>query len=54
MPRRAERLASAAAVIIVTAHTGVDYGLIAEHARLVIDTRNALAGRSGAARVVKL
>ncbi len=50
----AERLASAAAVIIVTAHTGVDYGLIAEHARLVIDTRNALAGRSGAARVVKL
>ncbi len=53
-PLTIERLAAAAAVIIVTAHTDVDYDLIVDHAKLVIDTRNALAGRSGAARVVKL
>jgi len=49
-----ERLAAAAAVIIVTAHKAIDYDLVAAHARLVIDTRNALAGRAAVGRVVKL
>ncbi|MEO6091491.1 MAG: UDP binding domain-containing protein, partial [Novosphingobium sp.] len=31
------------AVIIATDHTGVDYAGVASHARLIIDTRNALA-----------
>lgn len=53
-PLTAERLAAAVAVIIVTAHSDVDYDLIAAHARLVIDTRNALGKRSGPAQVVKL
>ncbi|MBL8095865.1 MAG: nucleotide sugar dehydrogenase [Anaerolineales bacterium] len=53
-PLTAERLANAAAVIVVTAHKDIDYDLIATHARLIIDTRNALAPRSTAARVVKL
>jgi len=30
-------------VVIVTDHTDVDYALVARSARLVVDTRNALA-----------
>ena len=41
----AERLAAADAVLIVTDHDDVEYGLIAEHARLVVDTRNAMRAR---------
>ena len=42
------------AVLISTDHSSVDYGLIGEHARLVVDTRNAMA-RAGKvkARVVR-
>ena len=36
-------LASYDAVLIVTDHDNVDYRLIGEHARLIIDTRNACA-----------
>lgn len=49
MPLTAEQLRCADAVVIVTDHTGVDYGLIVDASALVIDTRNAtrsvLAGR---------
>lgn len=42
------------AVLIVTDHDNVDYRLIAEHAALVIDTRNVMQGRPmGRGRVVK-
>lgn len=41
----AERLSVADAVLIVTDHDDVDYGLIAEHARLVVDTRNTMRAR---------
>lgn len=34
------------AVLIVTDHDSVDYGLLARHARLVVDTRNAMARRA--------
>lgn len=42
-------------VLIATDHDGVDYALVAEVARLVVDTRNAMASRLGAlpANVVK-
>ena len=30
-------------VIIVTDHDAVDYALVGRHARLIIDTRNAMA-----------
>ena len=42
------------AVLIATDHSSVDYSLIGEHARLVVDTRNAMAraGRTKA-RVVR-
>jgi UDP-N-acetyl-D-glucosamine dehydrogenase len=36
------------AVLVVTDHDAVDYGLVAEHARLVVDTRNVFA-RNGLA-----
>ncbi len=45
-----ETLASHDAVLVVTDHDAVDYKLVADHARLVIDTRNVFGrlGLSGA------
>jgi UDP-N-acetyl-D-glucosamine dehydrogenase len=37
-----ELVAGADAVLIVTDHKGVDYAMVADKARLVLDTRNAL------------
>ncbi|MGD9790456.1 MAG: nucleotide sugar dehydrogenase [Phycisphaerales bacterium] len=49
-----ETLGKADAVVIVTNHSSVDYATIGRHARLIIDTRNAMAGVEGVtARVVK-
>jgi UDP-N-acetyl-D-glucosamine dehydrogenase len=42
-----EILAVYDAVVVVTDHAAFDWDLIAAHARLVIDTRNALASRLG-------
>jgi UDP-N-acetyl-D-glucosamine dehydrogenase len=42
VPLTAEVLAAHDVVLIATDHDGVDYGLIAQHAKLVIDTRNAM------------
>jgi UDP-N-acetyl-D-glucosamine dehydrogenase len=42
------------AVVIVTDHTAVDYGRIAEDASLVIDTRGVMRSYPGRARVVGL
>ncbi len=41
----AEALASYDVVVLATDHAAFDYDRIAEHARLVVDTRNALASR---------
>ena len=44
-------------VLILTDHDAVDYGALAEHATLVVDTRNAMArvpAGTGKARVVEL
>ena len=50
----AKLLSDQDAVLIVTDHDAVDYQLLADHARLIIDTRNAMARtRSGQARIVK-
>lgn len=47
-------LASYDAVLISTDHAAVDYALVAEHAKLIVDTRNALAKRGiNAAQAVK-
>jgi hypothetical protein len=37
---------------LVTDHADYDGACIVRHARLVVDTRNALAGHKGPARVV--
>jgi UDP-N-acetyl-D-glucosamine dehydrogenase len=50
----AETLAAADVVVIVTDHTQVDYALVAEHARVVVDTRGVMRGVPGRARVVGL
>lgn len=48
-------LASADAVVIVTDHRAVDYQFVVDHARLIIDSRNATAGlESSGARIVRL
>ena len=39
----AKRLARSDCVVIVTNHTAIDYALLAEHAPLIVDTRNAMA-----------
>src|SRR4029077_5099167 len=51
-PLTADALAAADCVVIVTDHSDFDYALVARSARVVVDTRNALArpGRAGEAR----
>ena len=53
-PLTSEYLLSLDAVIISTDHTIFDYQLVADHAALVIDTRNAMATtESSRANVIK-
>lgn len=44
VPLTPEMLKKYDAIIITTNHTAYDYEMIAQHARLIIDTRNAMAG----------
>ncbi|MEZ0259896.1 MAG: nucleotide sugar dehydrogenase [Alphaproteobacteria bacterium] len=48
-----ETIAAQDAVIIVTDHDNVDYGMVAKHAKLVVDTRNALASVTVRDNIVK-
>ncbi|MHC4946976.1 MAG: nucleotide sugar dehydrogenase [Planctomycetota bacterium] len=49
-----ETLGTRDCVIVVTDHAAVDYALVGRHARLVVDTRDAMAGVADVrARVVK-
>jgi len=41
----ASLLEAADAVLVVTHHAAIDWDLVARHARLVVDTRNVMAGR---------
>ena len=50
----AEALEAVDCVLIVTDHAAVDYALIGEHARLVVDTRNAMVDvKDPKARIIK-
>lgn len=49
-----ERLAAADCVVIVTDHDDYDWQHVADHARLILDTRNALHEIKGTANVVRL
>jgi UDP-N-acetyl-D-glucosamine dehydrogenase len=48
----AQTLEAADAVLICTDHDDIDYPLIARHAALVIDTRNAMGARKLACRAL--
>jgi UDP-N-acetyl-D-glucosamine dehydrogenase len=51
----AETVEACDAVLICTDHDDVDYGLLAQHARLIVDTRNVMARASGSSeRIVKV
>jgi UDP-N-acetyl-D-glucosamine dehydrogenase len=53
-PLTPEFVAAQDCLLIVTDHSAYDYDTVLRHARLVVDTRNALEGRaSGKARIVK-
>ncbi len=54
-PLTPETIAASDCVLIVTDHDAVDYALVGRHARLVVDTRDAMRRVAGpiAARVVK-
>lgn len=39
-----ERIAAADCVVLLTDHSAFDYSLIAQHARRIVDTRNAFKG----------
>lgn len=54
VPLSEEELARTDCVVVVTAHSAYDWSWVAEHAGLVVDTRNALAGSGGKARVIGL
>ena len=49
----AATLAGFDCVLIATDHTAIDYDLIAQNARLVVDTRNVMNGRQSVGKVVK-
>jgi UDP-N-acetyl-D-glucosamine dehydrogenase len=54
VPLHAETIASFDAVIIATDHDAIDYGEMFNHARLIVDSRNAMGTRGMAApHVVK-
>ena len=54
VPLTAETLAQADCVVVVTDHSAFDWQFIRQHAKVIVDTRNALEKTSGGARVVKL
>jgi UDP-N-acetyl-D-glucosamine dehydrogenase len=47
-------LQAADCVLVITNHSVFDWGLVRQHARLIVDTRNALKGTTAGARVVTL
>jgi UDP-N-acetyl-D-glucosamine dehydrogenase len=55
VPYDASTIASYDCVLISTAHSKVDYGVIAKHAKLCVDTRDALRSFEGemGARLVR-
>ena len=53
IPLTAANLKKTDAVVIVTDHDQVDYGLLSAHAPLTLDTRNAMSRVKGAKNVVK-
>ena len=54
VPLSEDVVKSSDCVVIVTDHSGIDYGMLAKNAALIVDTRNAMAAvPAGGARVIK-
>ena len=53
LPFSSETLDDYDAVVILTDHRAVDYELLASHARLIVDTRNAMRGMDVKGKIVK-
>lgn len=54
IPLTGKALGAADAVVIVTAHSGIDYAWVTRHARLVVDTRNATRTvRAGREKIIR-
>jgi len=51
-PLTANNLANTDCVLLATEHTAYDYDFILEHAPLIVDTRNAFAGKPGTSEKV--
>jgi UDP-N-acetyl-D-glucosamine dehydrogenase len=49
-----QALAAADCVVIIAGHQAVDYALVVQQARLVVDTRNVTMGLSGPARIARV
>ncbi|HLL73869.1 MAG TPA: nucleotide sugar dehydrogenase [Pyrinomonadaceae bacterium] len=57
VPLTDEELERSDCVVIVTDHSGIDYARVCKLSRLIVDTRNALAGdlrRNSCARIIRL
>lgn len=54
VPLAAERVRQSDCAVIITNHRDFDYDLLVEHAPLIVDTRNALAGRGKPGQVFKI
>jgi UDP-N-acetyl-D-glucosamine dehydrogenase len=53
-PLTPETLRQADCVVLITPHASIDLATVAEHARVVVDTRNGLRGLAARARVITL
>ena len=53
-PLSAETLSGVDAVVLVTDHADVDYQLVADHVPVIVDTRGAMKGIQGSARILGL
>ena len=54
VPLSASAITNADVVVILTDHTHIDYALIAEHAKLIVDTRGIMRSYPGRAEVIGL
>lgn len=54
VPLTPEALRAADCVVVLTDHSAIDWALVRREARLIVDTRHALTGTAGGARVVSL
>jgi UDP-N-acetyl-D-glucosamine dehydrogenase len=54
VPFSTELLSDADCVVIITDHRSIDWQMVADHSRLIVDTRNAVGKLNGRARVIAL